>query len=57
MSDPDFAYNVIRPVAVIGAWLFWYSMGARWRSWLDSRTHRRASSMRNITPGRAECGE
>lgn len=50
-DDPDFAYNVIRPIAVIGGWLFSIRLGWALRGWLDSRAARRKPSMRNITPG------
>lgn len=48
MSDPDFAYNVVRPVAVVGgvlfwAWLFWHA-----GEWWENRPKRR--KMRNVTP-------
>lgn len=45
MNDPDFAYNVIRPIAVVSGYLI--GMRLVWW-WLDARERRR--TMRNVTP-------
>lgn len=53
-DDPDFAYNVLRPIAVVGGWLLAMKLGAMLGGWLDSRRARGAASLRNVTPGRVK---
>lgn len=50
MDDPDFSYNVIRPVAVVSGYLIAMSLGYNLREWWIRRREKRRRLARNVTP-------
>lgn len=51
-GDPEFAYNVIRPVAVVAGYLISMRLGWMARDWWIKREERRTLRARNVTPSR-----
>lgn len=50
MDDPDFMYNYVRPVAVVGGLLFWMWVGGKWREHHERKRAEREKRSRDVTP-------
>lgn len=49
-GDPTFAYDVLRPVAVVTGYLISMRLGWMVRDWWIVRQERRVLQTRNVTP-------
>lgn len=49
-DDPDFAFNVLRPIAVVSGWCFAIWAGYQWQDRRVRKREERKQSARNITP-------
>lgn len=48
--DPNFNYDVLRPIAVVAGYAISFRIGWSIRDWLIRRRERRAAIVRNVTP-------
>jgi len=50
-DDPNFAYDVLRPIAVVSGYLISMRLGWAFRDWQIRQHQRRAEKARNVTHG------
>lgn len=48
-DDPNFAYDVLRPIAVVSGYMISMRLGWMLRDWLIKRGERRTTDTRNVT--------
>lgn len=49
-DDPDFAYNYVRPVAVVSGCLIGFWLVRDWRAKREERKRERQEAARDVTP-------